>query len=351
MSFTNDSDSNTASTKVAVVILNWNGIDLLKRFLPSVTAHSVADHISVWIADNGSTDGSVKFLKDHFPEVGLLEFDRNYGFAGGYNKAFAEINAGYYILLNSDVEVTRGWTEHLLGMMESDDSVAACMPKIKETGRRDYFEYAGAAGGYIDFLGYPFCRGRIFDIPETDHGQYDDSREIFWVSGACMMVRGVDWHGEGGFDERFFAHMEEIDLCWRLKNRGKKIMVCPSSVVYHLGGGSLPRYHPRKTFLNYRNNLLMMIRNLPAGRLYLVFVRMLFDWLSVMKFTASFSFVNAFAVIRAHFAFFRLLPAFIRERLDLPPKSKGIKHKEIYPRSIVIDFFVRRKKFFSELDI
>jgi GT2 family glycosyltransferase len=337
--------------RLAIVILNWNGVDFLRRYLPSVMENSQGDHIKIWVADNGSTDNSLAYLRECHPEVGLLEFDSNHGFAGGYNKALSMIKSEYYILLNSDATVTAGWTEPLLRLMENDPRTAACMPKIRDMTRTGYFEHAGAAGGYIDFLGYPFCRGRIFDMVEPDGGQYDDEREIFWASGACMMVRAEDWHHSGGFDETFFAHMEEIDLCWRLKSNGRKVMVCPSSVIYHLGGGTLPQLHPRKTFFNFRNSLLMLLKNLPQGKLYLLIVRLVFDWLSVIKFIFSLSFANAFAVIRAHFAFFRLFPDYLDKRKKLHGNSSVVKtsHKEIYPRSIVVDFFLLNRKLYSRL--
>jgi GT2 family glycosyltransferase len=336
-------------TRVSIVILNWNGIDFLKRFIPSVLEYSSGKDMALWIADNGSTDGSAGFLKERYPEINLLEFDLNYGFAGGYNRALSLIESEYFILLNSDVEVTPGWTEPMLKIMESDPEVAACMPKIRDLNRREYFEYAGASGGFMDFMGYPFCRGRIFDLVEEDKGQYDEEREVFWATGACMMVRAADWHSLRGFDDRFFAHMEEIDLCWKLKNAGKKIMVCPTSVVYHLGGGTLSRDNPRKTWFNFRNSLLMLLKNLPAGKLYLVLLRMVFDWLSMIKYIVSFSFANAFAIFRAHISFFGLVPLYLRERMRRQASIRSLKHKEIYPESIVINFFVRGRKHFSQL--
>lgn len=338
-------------TKIAVVILNWNGMQFLERFLPDVIKYSTGGGIEIWVADNCSTDNSTEFLKDRFPNVKLVKFDQNYGFAGGYNRAFSFIKAEYYILLNSDVEVTPEWTSPILKLMESDRNIAACMPKIKDLNRREYFEHAGAAGGFIDFLGYPFCRGRIFDVIERDSGQYDDEREIFWATGACMMVRAADWHGAGGFDERFFAHMEEIDLCWRLKNDQKKIRVVPSSVVYHLGGGTLPASNPKKTWFNFRNSLLMLLNNLPPGRLYLLLVRMFLDWLSVFRFIVSFSFSNAFAVIKSHISFLMLFPEYYRKRRMLLLKNrKIIMHREIFKKSIVIRFFILGKKYFSMLE-
>ncbi len=339
--------------KLAVVILNWNGEKLLRRFLPGVVSNTISPSAGVWVADNGSTDGSVEYVKQEFPGVGLITLDRNYGFAGGYNRALAGIEAEYYILLNSDVEVTPGWTTSLLELMEGDSRVAACMPKIMDLQRRDYFEYAGAAGGFIDFLGYPFCRGRIFDVTEEDSGQYDDVREVFWATGACMAVRAEDWQLFGGFDSGFFAHMEEIDLSWRMKNGGRRIMVCPTSVVYHQGGGTLPGTDPRKTFLNFRNSLSMLLKNLPGGWLWVLPVRFIGDWLSVVKFIAALSFGNAFAVVRAQFAFFRLLPYNLRKRRENRSLTGSLQlranHPEVYRRSIVIDFFILRRRVFSRL--
>lgn len=337
-------------TKIAIVILNWNGISLLRGFIPSVLKYSEGENVTIWVADNGSEDDSVNFLSTEFPQVNLMEFEQNLGFTGGYNKAFSVIEAEYYILLNSDVEVTAEWLEPMLRLMEDDSGVAVCVPKIKDLNRREFFEYAGASGGFIDFLGYPFCRGRLFESIERDTGQYDDEKEIFWATGACMMIRAADWHAEGGFDERFFAHMEEIDLCWRLKNKGRKIMVCPSSVVFHLGGGTLPRYHPKKTYYNFRNSLLMLLRNLPRRKLYLLLIRWLFDWMSVIKFLAAFSFRNALAVIRAHLGFLRLSGVYLSQRKKADKNNILPDHREIYRKSIVIDFFLRKRKKFTSLE-
>lgn len=338
-------------TRLAIVILNWNGEEFLKRYLPVVKSCSSSEYTKVWVVDNGSVDGSVVLLKENFPDVDLIEFDRNHGFAGGYNRAIPMISAEYYLLLNSDVEVTPGWTEPLLKLMMEDESVAACMPKINDLQNPELFEYAGAAGGFIDSLGYPFCRGRIFDVVEADNGQYDNDCEIFWATGASMMIRASDWHAAGGFDEDFFAHMEEIDLCWRLKNTGKKIVFCSSSRVFHLGGGTLPADSPAKTFLNFRNSLFMLLKNLPGGKLYLVFVRLLFDWLSIIKFLGSLSFNSAFAVLRAHLSFFVQVSRFWKKRGRLrQPGFLPAGKKEIYPGSIVVEFFIRRKRYFSTLD-
>lgn len=337
--------------RVAIILLNWNGLVYLKRFMPVIAGHSKGSHIELWVADNCSADGSIEFLREHFPEIHLLVLDSNYGFSGGYNRALASIKAEYYILLNSDVEVTAGWTGPLLELMDNDPEVAACMPKIKDLNSREYFEHAGASGGFIDFLGYPFCRGRIFDVVERDSGQYDDQREVFWATGACMMIRSADWHRAGGFDERFFAHMEEIDLCWRLKNAGRKIMVVPSSMIYHLGGGTLPAGNPRKIWFNFRNSLLMLLKNLPPGRLYLLIIRLALDWLSVIKFLFSFSFDSALAVVKSHCSFFGLFSEYFRKRKMLIKKENVVQHKEIYKGSIVFRFFTGRGKYFTDFDI
>lgn len=261
--------------RISVVILNWNGRHFLERFLPSLMAFTPRDYAEVVVADNGSTDDSIVFLKKFFPEVRLILLDRNYGFTGGYNRALAQLESDYFVLLNSDVEVTQGWLVPLVDLMESDENIAAVMPKIRSYDRREYFEYAGACGGLIDIFGFPYCRGRILNRIERDKGQYDTSVEIFWASGAAMFVRAELYKRFGGLDESYFAHMEEIDLCWRFKNAGYKIMVEPASVVYHVGGGTLPNESPRKLYLNFRNNLSTLYKNLPGMRLFpIMFIRM-----------------------------------------------------------------------------
>jgi len=337
--------------KVAVVILNWNGKNYLEKFLPDVVKNTPGENFEIWVADNGSADGSIPYVMENHPEVKILELGQNYGFAGGYVKALDMISAGYYVLLNSDAKTSPGWLEPLIRLMESDTSIAACQPKIKSLEDSGYFEYAGAAGGFIDFLGYPFCRGRIFDVTEKDTGQYDSTCRIFWASGACMVVRGDLWHENSGFDEKFFAHMEEIDFCWRLKNRGYKIMVCHESQVFHLGGGTLEQASPRKTFLNFRNNLLLLYKNLPSKQMpWVLLLRLEMDMLSVLKFLFSLSFSNAFAVIKAHFAFFFLLPSYSKIRKKLQKERKVDLHPQIYRKSIVADFFIRGKRYFSSLN-
>lgn len=251
---------------VAIVILNWNGEQMLRQYLPSVCRYS-SDEATVWVADNASTDGSMALLKTAFPHVRTLELDRNYGFAEGYNRALRQIRADYFVLLNSDVEVTHHWLTPLVEYMDSHSDVAACQPKLLSAADHDSFEYAGAAGGFLDRYGYPFCRGRVFDTVEADNGQYDYTMDILWATGACLMIRSMDYWRVDGLDGRFFAHNEEIDLCWRLRQLGRRVVCVPESQVYHVGGGSLPKSNPRKTFLNFRNNLTMLYKNLPDHEL------------------------------------------------------------------------------------
>jgi len=331
---------------VAVVILNWNGLKFLKDFLPKVvvTSQGVADVI---VADNASTDNSVAFLRDNFPTVKIIQNPDNGGFAKGYNLALQQIEAKYYILLNSDIEVTDNWIEPVIHLMESDTTIAACQPKILSFQQKNYFEYAGAAGGFIDHLGYPFCRGRIFQSIEEDKGQYDLATEIFWASGACMFLRATCYHEAGGLDNDFFAHMEEIDLCWRLKHLGYKIMYCPDSKVYHVGGGTLPKVSAWKTYLNMRNNSTMLYKNLPREQVYPVFVKRFFlDLAASFKFLIDGGFKDFAAVSRAHFGFYF---SYKKNRI----KRDQIQHKHvphIYRESIVFAHFLKRKKKFSELN-
>ncbi|MCF6242878.1 MAG: glycosyltransferase family 2 protein [Bacteroidales bacterium] len=294
--------------KVAVVILNWNGEKYLKQFIPALIKNSNSDEVVLYVADNASSDDSVQYLRDNYPQIKLILLDENYGFAGGYNKALQQINAEYYILLNSDVEVTSNWIFPIIEKLDQDKSIAAAMPKIKSFNKKTYFEYAGAAGGFIDKYGYPFCRGRILDTIEKDAGQYDDEREIFWASGACMFVRSSVFHEHDGFDADFFAHMEEIDLCWRMKNSGYKIMYYSDVEVYHVGGGALPNNSPFKLYLNFRNNLFMLYKNLPKGKLFqTLFLRMILDGASALVYLLQFSFSSFSAVFRAHIAFYKSL--------------------------------------------
>ncbi|MCB0509691.1 MAG: glycosyltransferase family 2 protein, partial [Bacteroidetes bacterium] len=247
--------------RVAIVILNWNGKHWLEKFLASVLTYSDPSFCDVIVADNASTDNSLEFLKENFPDVQTIVFEKNHGFTGGYNRALKSLEHEYFVLLNSDIEVSKNWIEPIIRLMDGDKLIAACQPKILDYNKRDYFEYAGASGGYIDFLGYPFCRGRIFDALEKDEGQYDDAKRVFWASGACLFVRSEVYKKLGGLDEYFFAHMEEIDLCWRMQNEGYHVWVEPLSKVYHVGGGTLQSDSPKKTYLNFRNNLFLILKN------------------------------------------------------------------------------------------
>ena len=330
--------------RVAVIILNWNGEKLLREFLPSVVKNTNTDLGRVVVVDNHSTDGSWICLEQEFPDVERVLFEDNFGFAGGYNRAIEMIEAEYVVLLNSDVEVAPGWLEPLVAVLDRDERVAAVQPKILAYRDKNKFEYAGAAGGYIDYLGFPFCRGRVMDTTEQDYGQYDDEVDVFWATGASLCIRRDVYRVAGGLDEAFFAHMEEIDLCWRLKNGGYALKVVPSSVVYHLGGGSLPMNHPRKLFLNYRNNLLMLHKNLCAKqRKKIFFARVLLDTMAGGLFLLKGQWSNTRSVIRAYKAFREMRKAY-------PVPESSISLSGIYPRSIVLDYFLRGKKKFSDLN-
>ncbi len=328
--------------KVAVIILNWNGEKLLREYLPSVietTDSSIADVI---VADNGSTDSSVELLRKEFPQVKLLEFSENYGFAEGYNRAIKATNYPYTVLLNSDVATTEGWINVLYDYMEANPNVGACQPKIRAYTNKTHFEYAGAAGGFIDRNGYPYCRGRIFDTVEEDKGQYDEVMPIFWATGAALMVRSQLYIDAGGLDKDFFAHMEEIDLCWRILLTGSEIMAVPQSVVYHLGGGSLPASNPRKTYLNFRNNLLMLHKNLPdETRGKTLFIRRLLDTVAWAKYMATFDFKNANAILKAHNDFKNMCKAYTTH-----PTIDLLRTRTDCRRNILLDYYLRgRKKF------
>ncbi len=324
-------------TNVSVVILNYNGRNFLEKFLPAVVEN--ADGCEIIIADNASTDDSIEFLKSAYPSVRLIQLPDNQGFAGGYNAALKQVSAEYYVLLNSDVEVTPNWIRPVIALMESNKLIAACQPKIRSFHQKTHFEYAGAAGGYIDWLGYPFCRGRIFDSYEEDLGQYNDTKEIFWATGACMFVRAKVFKEMGGFDANFFAHMEEIDLCWRMKSAGNQIFYCADSMVFHVGGGTLHKSNPRKTFLNYRNGLAMLYKNLTVNNLiYTLLLRLILDGISGIKLLLDGSFPDFWAVIKAHFAFYGMIPKLKRKS----PKQVSM----IYQKSIVWEYFAKGKKTF-----
>ncbi|MFC0186175.1 hypothetical protein SAMN04515674_11820 [Pseudarcicella hirudinis] len=331
--------------QTAIVILNYNGKSFLEKFLPSVVRHSV--NIPVYVADNASTDDSVLFLQNQYPDIHLITLPVNFGYAGGYNEALAQIQAKYYILLNSDVEVTANWINPVIQLMETNPDIAACQPKIRSFHQKADFEYAGAAGGFLDYLGYPFCRGRIFDTLEEDKGQYNDNLEIFWATGACLFIKSEIFHETGGFDADFFAHMEEIDLCWRIKSEGYKIFVCGDSEVYHVGGGTLHKSNPRKTFLNFRNGLAMLYKNHPSEKLFIhIFTRLILDGLAGVKFILSGNFADCFVIIKAHFNFYFNLGKWTAKRRKI---KQGKNLQGIYKSSIVLAYFMKGKKLFSDL--
>lgn len=329
--------------KVAVIILNWNGEKLLQEFLPSVVRNTNMELGKVVVVDNASSDGSAELMHTSFPEVEYVQLDENYGFAGGYNRAIALRKEEVVVLLNSDVEVAEGWLEPLLALLEEEPDVVAVQPKIMSYKDKMRFEYAGASGGFIDYLGFPFCRGRILDALETDSGQYDDNREIFWCSGAALCIRRDAYMQVGGLDERFFAHMEEIDMCWRLRTAGGKLKVCPNSVVFHLGGGSLPMNHPRKLFLNYRNNLLMLYKNLNGREWQRVrWQRWFLDGAAMSMFLLKGEWANVKSVIQAYREF-RLLKKYYKHGL-------GTRRDVcIYPYSLIFRYYFKGIRTFSDL--
>jgi GT2 family glycosyltransferase len=327
--------------KIAVVILNWNGVKLLEQFLPSVIQFS--PEATVYVADNASTDESVAFVKNNFPSVKIVQNKINQGFAGGYNEALQYIDAEIYALVNSDIEVTENWLQPILETFEEESNTAIIQPKILDYKRKDYFEYAGAAGGFIDKFGYPFCRGRIFDTLEKDNGQYNDTAAIFWASGACFFIRSSVYKELKGFDEDFFAHQEEIDLCWRAANEGHIIKYNSESIVYHVGGATLQQSNPQKTFLNFRNSLLMLTKNLPQNMLFqILFSRLVLDGIAGVKFLSSSQFSHCWAIIRAHFSFYGL---FFKNY-----KKRQKKQTKIYfkTRSIVYGYYVKAGTVFAD---
>lgn len=335
--------------KIAIVILNWNGAHMMRTYLPTVIKNS--PEAEVIIADNASSDDSLKMLASDFPEIRTIVLDKNYGFAEGYNKAFKQVEAEYYLLLNSDVDVPEGWLAPLLDFMESHPEAAACQPKLRAIKDRDSFEYAGAAGGFIDKYGYPFCRGRIFETVEKDHGQYDRNMEILWATGACMMVRSKDYWDAGGLDGRFFAHNEEIDLCWRIRLLGRKIYCITDSVAFHLGGGTLPKGNPRKTFLNFRNNLTMLYKNLPDSELHHVMrIRFFLDWLAAFQMLILGRSLGDFkAVIQGRREFNRWKHDFDNDRKHIQATRKVNRIPEIFEKSLLWQYYAKGKKLFSQL--
>ena len=336
--------------KVAIVILNWNGVKMLSQYLPSVLRYS-RDEATVYVADNASTDNSLSFLREHYPEVRLIIFDKNWGFAEGYNKALAQIDATYYLLLNSDIEVTHHWLTPMIEFMDAHPEVSACQPKLLSIFNRDLFEYAGASGGYLDRYGYPFCRGRIFETIERDNGQYDNRTEILWATGAALFIRARDYKEVGGLDARFFAHNEEIDLCWRLRICGRKIYCIPDSEVYHVGGGTLPKSNPMKTFLNFRNNLTMLYKCLPDEELkHVMLVRWFLDYLAAWEMLIlNHNFGDFKAVYRARRAFSSWRKDFEDDRKRIQASRKVSSIPERRPFSLLWQYYKHGRKLFSEL--
>lgn len=334
--------------RVAVVILNWNGKHHLEKFLPSVCA-STYPNLEIIIGDNGSTDGSVFFIRTEYPFLTLIENKENFGFAEGYNRILEQVEADYFVLLNSDVEVSPYWIEPIIEFMEKNSAIGAAQPKILSFQDKTKFEHAGAAGGFIDYLGYPFCAGRILEKTETDRGQYNVPKEIFWASGAAFFIRSVAWKKVRGFDIDFFAHMEEIDLCWRLKQMGYLIYYCPESAVYHVGGGTLNKENPFKTYLNFRNNLVMLQKNLPFMQAILViFIRFWLDFIALLRFLSEGKRKDALAISKAHISFFRNFKknAHKRKLLTLKNVRSGI-----YRASIIWAYFVLKRRKFGELNV
>ena len=332
---------------ISVVILNWNGSAMLQRFLPSVIRYS--EEAEIIVADNGSTDHSIDLLQEKFPSVRILPFRENYGFAEGYNRAIQQIETPYVLLLNDDVEVTPHWLQPLLEFMNHHPEVAACQPKILSETQRELFEYAGACGGFIDHLGYPYCRGRIFNHVEKDRGQYDQVCPIFWATGAALLVRTDVFRKEGGLDKRFFAHMEEIDFCWRLRSRNYGIYCIPQSTVYHVGGGTLPKSHPRKTFLNFRNNLLMLYKNLPEERLNSTLrIRYFLDLVAALKMLLSGQVKESMAIVKALRTFFKIRHDFDREREENLRKQQLKDIPEMRNESLLVAFYLKEKKKFED---
>ena len=337
--------------KLAIVILNWNGENMLRQYLPSVIQYS-RDEAMVYVADNASTDNSLELLRTHFPEVKLVILEKNWGFAEGYNKALKQIDAEYYLLLNSDIEVTHHWLTPMIEFLDSHDDVAACQPKLLSIFDKDSFEYAGASGGYLDRFGYPFCRGRIFETVEKDNGQYDYATDILWATGAALMIRAKDYWEAGGLDRRFFAHNEEIDLCWRLRIMGRRIVCLPESYVYHVGGGTLPKGNPMKTFLNFRNNLTMLYKCLPDEELkYVMRWRWWLDYLAAWEMLVLKRNIGDFkAVYRARRAFKRWKKDFADDRKKIQQSRAAKQIPEQKRFSLLWQYYAKGRKTFSSLD-
>lgn len=332
--------------KLAIVILNYNGEEMLKRFIPTLL--NCSGDAEIVVADNASDDNSVATIQRCHPEVRIITLQKNWGFAEGYNRALKHVDAKYYLLLNSDVEVTEGWLDPLLSIMEADPSIAACQPKLLDYKRKTHFEYAGASGGFMDCYGYPYCRGRIFDTVEEDKGQYDTPCEIFWATGAALLVRSNCYWEVGGLDGRFFAHMEEIDFCWRLRARGHRIVCIPQSAVFHVGGATLSRSNPRKTFLNFRNNLLMLYKNLPAQRLRRVMMmRAFLDYVAAVKFLLSGDIKDFKAVVKARREYRKMRHDFLPDRIENIRCAVCENIPQMSNRSILWEYYVKGNRLFS----
>lgn len=330
------------SNKIAVIILNWNGKNLLERFLSSVVANS--QEAKVYVADNASTDDSVAYIKKNFPTVQIIQNTNNDGYAKGYNDALKHVSADFYCLLNSDVEVTKDWLIPILETFQKEPNTAIIQPKILDYNKKDHFEYAGAAGGFIDKYGYPYCRGRIFDTIEKDEGKYSDTIPIFWASGACLFVRSEIFHHLKGFDESFFAHFEEIDLCWRAFNLGYDIKYVGTTTIYHVGGATLKNNNPKKTYLNFRNSLYTLTKNAPGPLVPLIFIRMVLDGFAALKFFVEFKFSHIFAILKAHLNFYMQLPVLLKQR-----KDSNQKNNYYHQKSIVSAYYITNRKTFNSL--
>ena len=335
----------TQKMKIAILILNWNGVNWLKKFLSNI--HENRGQSKIFIIDNNSSDNSIEFIKNSFSDIQVIQHKKNLGYAKGYNEAIKKIDAKYFVLLNSDIETSNQWITPIISLLDNNPDIAACQPKILDYNIREKFEYAGAAGGFIDFLGYPFCRGRIIDEIEKDSGQYNDAKEIFWATGACLFIRSSAFKEVEGFDNMFFAHQEEIDLCWRLKNKGYKIMVEPKSIVYHVGGGTLDNNSPFKTYLNFRNNLSMIFKNLPLP--YLIFVipiRLLLDGIAALSLLRKKGIRHFISIFKAHISFYYRIPLLFIKRKEINQKYQ-LDGK--YNWTILIKYFIRKKRKFSDL--
>jgi GT2 family glycosyltransferase len=323
--------------KIAVVILNWNGQKLLEQFLPQVVAYS--SEAQIYVADNASTDKSIDYLKTHYPEVEIIENNQNFGFAQGYNEALKSVQADVFALINSDIEVTKHWLKPIIASFENDKNVAVIQPKILDFNKRTHFEYAGAAGGFIDKYGFPYCDGRVFESIEADLNQYNAPKTLDWASGACFFIRSEIYNCMGGFDNDFFAHQEEIDLCWRIRNQGFMIRYEPETTVYHIGGATLDKSNPKKTFLNFRNSLLMLVKNLPSGQVFkILFLRMVLDGIAAVRFLFQGNFKHSWAVFIAHVAFYKLFRKNYKKRTNFQI------NKYYSNQNIVFNYYIRKRK-------